>query len=188
MLFPITFFSGPMRSGKSTRLWSELQRNSYRKNVTVEFYRPHKDTRDFLVRSAVGGMKPERIEIKKLENPQDILNTTADVIGLDELHFLTEEIVDYLLELYLQGKEIFVAGLTVDANGVVWKSSQRLLTSPEVNIVRCFAACEWCGNRWASRTFGKFGNVGVGDEQYEPICLPCWDGHFKDKQSQMNIA
>lgn len=185
MLMPITFFSGPMRSGKSTRLWSELQRNSYRKNVKVVFFRPHKDTREFLVRSAIGGMKTEKIEILTLEEPRDILKTDADVIGLDELHFIDEKIVDCLLQLYLQGKELFIAGLTVDANGIVWKSSQRLLTSPEVNVVRCYAACEWCGNRWASRTFGKFGNVGVGDEQYEPICFTCWDGHFKDKQDTL---
>lgn len=185
MLMPITFFSGPMRSGKSTRLWSELQRNSYRKNIKVVFFRPHKDTREFLVRSSLGGMDTQRISIETLENPKDLLKTDADVIGIDELHFLSEDVVDYILQLFLKGKEIYVAGLTVDANGVVWKSSQKLLCSPEVNVSRCFAACEWCGSRWATRTFGKFGNVGVGDEQYEPICFNCWDGHFKNKQKSL---
>jgi thymidine kinase len=186
-LIPITFFSGPMRSGKSTRLMAELQRNSYRKNIIVTFFRSHKDTREFLIRSSLGELDMERIKTERLEKIQDLGQTNADVIGLDELHFYEEGIVDILLDLYLAGKEIYVAGLTVDANGIPWKSTQKLLCSPEVNVIRSFAACEWCGNRWASRTFGKFGNVGVGDAQYEAICFACWDSHFKEKQKSLEI-
>lgn len=182
---PITFFSGPMRSGKSTRLLSELQRSSYRKNIKVILFRPKKDTRDFMVRSAIGGMDMSRIHIEFVGNVRDILQTDGDVIGLDELHFLDKDIVPVLLELYLAGKEIYVAGLTLDAEGTPWESTQSLLCSPEVNVIRCFAACEWCGHRYASRTFGKHGNVGVGDSEYEAICFNCWDTHFKEKQKTL---
>lgn len=184
-MIPITFFSGPMRSGKSTKLLSELQRHSYRKDIKVVLLRPKKDTREFMVRSAVGGMDMSRIHIQWVDNPRDILETDADVIGLDELHFLDVDIVPVLLELYLQGKEIYVAGLTVDAEGIPWDSTQKLLCSPEVNVKRCFAACEWCGHRYASRTFGKHGNVGVGDAEYEAICFKCWDNYFKEKQKTL---
>lgn len=184
-MIPITFFSGPMRSGKSTKLLSELQRNSYRKNIKVILYRPKKDTREFMVRSAVGGMDMSKINTIWLENSRDILDTDGDVIGLEELHFLPKDIVPFLLELYLRGKEIFIAGLTMDAEGVPWESTKALLCSPEVNVIRCYASCEWCGHKYATRTFGKYGNTGVGDDHYEAICFACWDKHFKEKQKKL---
>lgn len=184
-LTPITFFSGPMRSGKSTRLLAELHRHSYRKNTKTVFFRPSHDTREFISRHMDIGNG--EIIVHKIVQPKDLLSVEADVIGLDELHFMPVEIVDVLLELYLQGKEIFVAGLNLDAFGKAWESSQRLLTSPEVNVVRLFSACEWCGSKHASRTYGIDGNSGVGDEKYQAICYPCWDTHLKEQQQILEV-
>lgn len=182
-LIPITFFSGPMRSGKSTRLFAELQRSSYRKGVKTTFFRPAKDTRDFLVRSITTDMS--NIEVRPLVNPRDIIDHATDVVGVDELHFITEDIVDHLLYLYTQGVEIYVAGLNLDAFGNPWASSQRLLCSPEVNVVRCFGSCQECGGRWATRTYSPSGvNNQVGDDMYVTVCFMCWNKAF-DKQDTL---
>lgn len=181
-LIPITFFSGPMRSGKSTRLFAELQRSSYRKGVTTAFYRPAKDTREFLTRSMVADVK--NIEIKPLVKSSDILEGDADIIGIDELHFIHEDIVEHLLFLYTQGKEIYIAGLNLDAFGNPWSSSQKLLCCPEVNVVRCFGSCQWCGGRWATRTYSSSGvNNVVGDDMYETVCFSCWKEAFDKQQA-----
>ena len=130
-------------------------------------------------------MDLKNIDLITLEKPKDILNTDADVLGLDELHFISEEIVPYLLDLYMRGKEIYVAGLNLDANGIAWPSVRALLCCPEVNIVTCFASCQWCGSRWATRTYGKYGNAGVATEDaYESICFKCWQDYF-NKQDKL---
>jgi thymidine kinase len=182
-MIPITFYNGPMRSGKSTLLISALQRNSYRKNIKTIFYRPKKDSRDFILRSVAIDLK--HIEIQSLSDPKEILKTDGDVIGIDELHFISEEIVPYLLELYMKGKEIYVAGLNLDAYGEPWPSVRALLCCPEVNIITCFASCQRCGSRWATRTYGKYGNAGpIGEDAYESICFKCWQDHF-NKQGRL---
>ena len=182
-LIPITFFSGPMRSGKSTRLLAELQRSSYRKDIKTVFYRPARDTRDFIARSMANDIG--NIEVRTIQRAKDILDFDVDVVGIDELHFLEEEIVAYILQLYTQGKEIYVAGLNLDAFGTPWQSSQALLCSPEVNIVRCFGSCQLCSSRWATRTYSPTQvNNQVGDDIYKTVCFMCWEQQY-DKQETL---
>ena len=99
----------------------------------------------------------------------------AQVIGIDEAQFFTEEIVQICNSLALQGKRVIVSGLDQDYTGKPFEPVPQLLAVAEY-ITKQHAICVVCGNP-ADKTQRKTSEserviVGAADI-YEARCRKC---------------
>lgn len=113
---------------------------------------------------------------------------TGQVIGLDEVQFMDEDIVDVLEEQANMGRRVIVAGLDLDSDGQPFGPMARLLAVAD-RVTKLTAVCvaevwrdgepETCGEP-ATRSYRvtqeefveqvKVGSFGV----YEARCRVCW--------------
>jgi thymidine kinase len=113
---------------------------------------------------------------------------TGQVIGLDEVQFMDDEIVDVLEEQANMGRRVIVAGLDLDSNGQPFGPMARLLAVAD-KVTKLTAVCvaevwrdgepETCGEP-ATRSYRvtqeefveqvQVGSFGV----YEARCRVCW--------------
>ena len=99
----------------------------------------------------------------------------AQVVGIDEAQFFTEDLVDVCNQLADDGKRVIVAGLDQDYRGVPFEPIPQLLARAEY-ITKTLAICMQCGNP-ADRTQRKIASkdrvvVGATDS-YEARCRKC---------------
>lgn len=106
----ITLFIGPMFSGKSTSLITEL--NKYTYGFKVCMFRPSIDTRTFISHSSNISKKVDVFSVSSLKQ-SNIDN--YHVIGVDELQFFSLEDINTIVEWAdINKKMIFCAGLDGD--------------------------------------------------------------------------
>lgn len=175
--------TGPMFSGKSTELIRAIKREAYAKR-NASLFKPSTDNRysedkvvthdglsfpTFTVPSTREGI--DRIyEIVKQNN--------LDVIGIDEVHFFSPEIVELCDKLANEKIKVIVTGLNLDFRGEPFANIGNLLPKAD-NIRHLTAVCSVCGNI-ASRSQrlidGKPARYDAptimigGKELYEPRC------------------
>ena len=113
---------------------------------------------------------------------------TGQVIGLDEVQFMDEDIVDVLEEQANMGRRVIVAGLDIDSDGQPFGPMARLLAVAD-KVTKLTAVCvaevwrdgdpETCGEpatrsfRLPSQDSGKRVQVGSSGV-YEARCRVCW--------------
>ena len=110
---------------------------------------------------------------------RDILKKVApdvQVIGVDEVQFFDDEIVDVCERLAGQGRRVIVAGLDQDFRGVPFPVTCRLMGVAEF-VTKNLAICTVCGspaNRSQRLSSGKkVIDVGAADK-YEARCRRCF--------------
>lgn len=110
---------------------------------------------------------------------RDILAKVApdvQVVGVDEVQFFDEEIVDVCERLADEGRRVIVAGLDQDYRGVPFPVTCRLMGVAEF-VTKNLAICTLCGNpanRSQRLSSGrKVIEVGAGDK-YEARCRRCF--------------
>jgi thymidine kinase len=100
----------------------------------------------------------------------------AQVIGVDEVQFFDDEIVDVCERLAGQGRRVIVAGLDQDFRGVPFPVTCRLMGVAEF-VTKNLAICTVCGNpanRSQRLSSGKkVIDVGAADK-YEARCRRCF--------------
>ena len=110
---------------------------------------------------------------------RDILSRVAadtQVVGVDEVQFFDEEIVEVCETLADQGRRVIVAGLDQDFRGVPFSVTSRLMGVAEF-VTKNLAICMVCGNpanrsqRLSAGT--KVIDVGAADK-YEARCRRCF--------------
>jgi thymidine kinase len=141
----IEVICGPMFSGKSEELIRRLRRAMIaRKRVQV--FKPAIDDRystDEIVSHADRRMKSEVIT-----TTPDILNHIdwrTEVVGIDEAHFLGNELIQVASTLADSGKQVILAGLDTDYMGRPFSPVPELLALAE-SITKTLAICMRCGN------------------------------------------
>ncbi len=97
------------------------------------------------------------------------------VVGIDELQFFDEGIVDVALALAARGVAVYAAGLDLDFAGRPFGSS--LLLAERADAVHvCTGTCSRCA-RPATRSLrlgASTALVEIGaEERYEPVCRTC---------------
>lgn len=110
-------YCGPMFSGKSSLLITELRRAPYA-GLKVIAFTPYVDNRRSkdTINSDDGASYPA-ITVK---NSKEILNHVLpehDMIGIDEGNFFDMDLPDVCRELVLRGKKVIVAGLDKNFRG-----------------------------------------------------------------------
>lgn len=174
----IEIITGSMFSGKSEELIRRLRRGIYAKQKVVVF-KPAIDDRYH--KEKVVSHNGNEIEAINISTAQEILNhklEEVNVIGIDEVQFFEDDIVNIVEKLAENGHRVIVAGLDMDFRGEPFKPMPKLLAVSE-HITKLQAVCSVCGSP-SSRTQrlinGEPAKVDdpiilVGaNESYEPRC------------------
>lgn len=174
----IECITGSMFSGKSEELIRRLRRGIYAKQKVVVF-KPAIDNRYH--KEKVVSHNGNAIEAINIVAAKEILSqdlTNVDVIGIDEVQFFDDQIVDIAEHLAENGHRVIVAGLDMDFKGEPFEPMPKLLAVSE-QVTKLQAVCAVCGSP-SSRTQRLINGqpakiddpiILVGaNESYEPRC------------------
>jgi thymidine kinase len=177
----IEVITGCMFSGKTEELIRRLRRAQIAKQK-VKIFKPKIDTRfadDSIVSHSEQSLPS--IQIKDINDAFE-LSDDAQVIGIDEAQFFSEDIINICTKLADKGKRVIVAGLDQDYRGVPFEPIPQLLAIAEY-ITKSLAICVECGNP-ADKTQRKTTSserVIVGASNiYEARCRKC---HYIPEES-----
>ncbi|MGB5286903.1 MAG: thymidine kinase [Ignavibacteriaceae bacterium] len=170
----IEVITGCMFSGKTEELIRRLRRAQIAKQK-VKIFKPRIDAR--YSDNSIVSHNEQSLPSILIENINEVIEYSDDaqVIGIDEAQFFTEEIVHICNLLASQGKRVIVSGLDQDYTGKPFEPVPQLLAIAEY-ITKQHAICVVCGNP-ADKTQRKTTEserviVGAADI-YEARCRKC---------------
>lgn len=170
----IEVIAGCMFSGKTEELIRRLRRAKIAK-LNVMIFKPKIDDR--YSKKEIVSHSDQSLPSTMVESPKDILelSNNAQVIGIDEAQFFSEDLPDVCNKLANQGKRVIVAGLDQDYRGIPFEPIPQLLAQAEY-ITKTLAICVNCGNPAdkTQRTVKTKDRVVVGAaDSYEARCRKC---------------
>jgi len=170
----IEVIAGCMFSGKTEELIRRLRRAKIAK-LNVIVFKPKIDIR--YSKEEIVSHSEQSLPSQVVETPEEILEFSkeAQVVGIDEAQFFSEELVDVCNKLADSGKRVIVAGLDQDYKGVPFEPIPQLLAHAEY-ITKTLAICVKCGNPAdkTQRTISSHDRVVVGaSDSYEARCRKC---------------
>jgi thymidine kinase len=135
---------GSMFSGKSEELIRRVKRSQLAKRNVIVFKHSLDDrtTTEYVV-----SHNGNRFEAIPIENPSTILAVAEkdiDVVGVDEIQFFRQEIIEVICTLVDAGKRVIVAGLDLDFRGVPFGPMPTLMAIAD-NVTKLKAICMICG-------------------------------------------
>jgi len=165
-----------MFSGKTEELIRRLNLASIAKQRVVVF-KPRIDTR-YAIEDIVTHTS-RRLPCVPVDGAGDILKNVgeAEVVGVDEAQFFSNDLVDVCNRLADAGRRVVVAGLDQDYLGRPFDPIPRLLAVAEY-ITKNLAVCMVCGGPAdrSQRLVARERRVLLGSEHvYEARCRACWD-------------
>ncbi len=176
---------GSMFSGKTEELIRRLRRAQIARQK-VEIFKPKIDTR--YSEEHIVSHNADKIPSTVVESPQEIFEHAleAQVIGIDEVQFFDDSIVQVVQKLANMGKRVIVAGLDQDYRGVPFEPMPQLLALAEY-ITKTHAICVVCGNP-ANHTYRRTDDdeqviIGANDI-YEARCRNCFVPPDKKKKKK----
>lgn len=177
----IEVITGCMFSGKTEELIRRLRRARIAKQKVLIF-KPKIDTR--YSAEAIVSHSEQSLPSVLLENVNDILKLSEDaqVIGIDEAQFFSNDLVEICNTLAHQGKRVLVAGLDQDYRGIPFEPMPQLLAIAEY-ITKSLAICVVCGNpadKTQRKTYAAERVVVGATDVYEARCRKC---HYIPKES-----
>lgn len=172
----IEVIAGSMFSGKTEELIRRLRLETYaRRKVTI--FKPHLDNRysENEIVSHNRASLPSHVIVEAKEIPP--LAADADVVGIDEVHFLTPDVVEICEDLADAGKRVIVAGLDQDYLGRPFEPMPHLMAVAEY-VTKVHSICVRCGNpaNRSQRLVNRSARIVVGaSESYEARCRRCFE-------------
>jgi len=170
----IEVITGCMFSGKTEELIRRLRRAKIAKQKVVIF-KPIIDTR--YSNNAIVSHSEQSLPSILIKDVKEIFDLVEDaqVIGIDEAQFFSNDLIDVCNKLADEGKRVLVAGLDMDYRGIPFEPIPQILSVAEY-ITKSLAICVVCGNP-ADRTQRKTASlerviVGAAD-MYEARCRKC---------------
>ncbi len=177
----IEIITGPMYCGKSEELIRRLRRVSIAEQKSRVF-KPSLDNR-YTKENVVShnGASMEAVPVDHPEELQERLPENIDVVGIDEIQFFPEEIIDICENLANNDVRVITAGLDRDFRGEPFGPVPELIARAEY-VEKLHAICVECGEP-ASRTQRLIDGepasyddpvIMVGAEEvYEARCRSC---------------
>ena len=173
----LILFVGPMFSGKSTKLISEVDRYRY-KGKRILLIKPGIDKRysDTEAVTHSGAKLPCSI-VNNCAELMELNPETYDVIAVDEA-FMIDGIGEVLVTLYLMGKTILISSLDLSSDVTPFKELS-ILEPYATKIKKCSAICgvdgcyeeAWFTYKKNIKGAGPHDEVQVGGkDMYEPRC------------------
>lgn len=177
----IEVIAGCMFSGKTEELIRRLRRAQIAKQK-VKVFKPKIDTR--YSESSIVSHSDQSLPSVIVEDVREIIHLSkeAQVIGIDEAQFFSNDLMHVCNALASNGKRVIVAGLDQDYRGIPFEPMPQMLAIAEY-ITKTLAICMNCGNP-ADKTQRKIVSaerVVVGaSEIYEARCRKC---HYIPEES-----
>lgn len=167
---------GSMFSGKTQELIRRLRLAAIARQK-VQVFNSALDVR--YAKDAIVSHDRAQIPCTAVSKARDILDKVepdTHVVGIDEVQFFDEGVVDVCETLADQGRRVIVAGLDQDYRGVPFAVTCRLMGVAEF-VTKNLAVCSVCGSP-ANRSqrlsmTKKVIEVGTGDK-YEARCRRCF--------------
>ena len=167
---------GSMFSGKTQELIRRLRLAAIAKQKVQVFSSVLDDryAKDHIVSHDKN--KTPCLAVKKAEQILKLLKPNTQVIGIDEVQFFDDKIIEVCEALADKGLRVIVAGLDQDFRGEPFLVTARLMSLSEF-VTKNLAICSVCGN-FANRTqrtsvSKKLIEVGALDK-YEARCRRCY--------------
>lgn len=177
----IEVIAGCMFSGKTEELIRRLKRAQIAKQ-SVKIFKPQIDNR--FSATAIVSHSDQHLPSILIKDTAELLEHCKDaqVIGIDEAQFFSNDIVEICNKLADAGRRVIVAGLDQDYKGIPFDPMPQLLAVAEY-ITKTLAICVVCGNP-ADKTQRKTKTaervvVGASDI-YEARCRRC---HYIPKEN-----
>jgi len=184
----IEVITGGMFSGKSEEMIRRVRRAEIARQ-RVQLFKPAVDNRfdgkrivsrdnrgiDALVSSSAAELRSSVV-------------IGVRVVGIDEVQFFDDYIVDVCMELADAGVRVIVAGLDQDYLRRPFGPMPRLLAIAEY-VSKMHAVCVRCGGpaHYTQRVSGGDSQIEIGDGSYEARCRMCYEP-YKAKVEQVRSA
>ena len=180
----IEIICGSMFSGKTEELIRRMKRAKFA-NQKVEIFKPAIDIR--YSQEEVVSHDANAILSTPVETSESILLLTGDVevVGIDEVQFFDENIVDVCQQLANRGVRVICAGLDMDYLGNPFGPMPKLMAVAEY-VTKVHAICVKCGNlaHHSHRLTASNKLVELGEKDaYEPICRHCFNKAREEERS-----
>ncbi|HSL89292.1 MAG TPA: thymidine kinase [Ignavibacteriaceae bacterium] len=170
----IEVIAGCMFSGKTEELIRRVRRATIAKQK-VKVFKPKIDTR--YSEGSIVSHSEQSLPSTIVEDVREIIHLSKDaqVVGIDEAQFFSNDLMHVCNTLASNGKRVIVAGLDQDYRGIPFEPMPQLLAIAEY-ITKTLAICVNCGNP-ADKTQRKIVSaervvVGASDI-YEARCRKC---------------
>ena len=172
----IELITGGMFSGKSEELIRRLRRALIARQ-RVQVFKPLLDDR-FAVEELVS-RDDRRLKATPVANSEQLLariELGVQVVGIDEVQFFDDGIVNVCMQLADAGIRVIAAGLDQDYLRRPFGPMPALLAVAE-EVSKMHAVCVRCGGEahYSQRISGGNSQVEVGDTSYEPRCRDCYE-------------
>lgn len=192
----VELICGSMFSGKSEELIRRVRRATFG-NLTIRVYKPAIDDR--YKEDAVVSHNGTSVMARPVKSSLDILQHVSDevdVVGIDEIQFFDEHIVEVVECLADRGIRVIVAGLDTDFRGEPFGKMPDMMALSE-SVTKLNAICPVCGSP-ASRTQRLIDGapasyddpiILVGaSESYEPRCRHHHEVPNKPRQEEVKAV
>jgi thymidine kinase len=182
----IEVICGPMFSGKTEELIRRLNRAHFARQ-RIQVFKPRIDDRyeaDAIVTHDRRTLPSHPVD--GVAEIHEILDAHAEVIGIDEVQFFDDDIVDFCNEMADKDCRVVVAGLDQDYRNKPFGPMPQLLAAAEY-VTKLHAICVKCGDP-AHRSYRLATDpqqVLVGsDERYEARCRRCFQEGYSSQKTR----
>lgn len=168
--------TGCMSSGKTEELLRRLERARYA-GIQPIVFKPSIDTRSGGQVCSRNGICIDAITIASSREIREHIHDSHRLIAIDEAQFFDEGLVDVVMSLVRQGRWVIVSGLDLDYREVPFRVMAELIVRAHP-VTKLTAVCVRCQSREATRSQRLIGGgerVVIGDREYEPRCLECFE-------------
>ncbi|HUF18806.1 MAG TPA: thymidine kinase [Thermoanaerobaculia bacterium] len=184
----IEIIAGGMFSGKSEELIRRLRRSVIARQ-RVQVFKPLVDDR-FSMEEVVS--RDDR-RLKAISVPtSEVLRTRVEVgvqiVGIDEVQFFDDGIVEVCMQLADAGIRVIAAGLDQDYMRRPFGPMPALLAVAE-EVSKMHAVCVRCRGsaHYSQRLSGGDAQVEVGDASYEARCRACFEAYRAELEEEPPI-
>lgn len=185
----IEIIAGGMFSGKSEELIRRLRRAVIARQ-RVQVFKPLLDDR-FGVDEVVS-RDERRLKATAVPNSADLLARVeigVQVVGIDEVQFFDEGIVEVCMQLADAGIRVIAAGLDQDYMRRPFGPMPALLAVAE-EVSKMHAVCVRCRGaaHYSQRVSGGNAQVEVGDSSYEARCRACYEAYQAPVEPEQEVV
>lgn len=182
----INVYTGPMKCGKSQKLFNELKRQLIA-GRKLQTFKPSLDDRNGIkFISTRAGNSIEATCISKIE---ELEQYDTDVYFIDEFQFL-EGNVSTIEKLASAGKKFYIAGLNLTSEKKPFGKMGDLMCIAD-NIEIMTSICEICKSDEAIYSYyngTKKSDILIGSKQYIPVCRSCYNNLINNSIENKKIV